>query len=95
MAAIETFVPRREIKSENKVIRSYAERMAKGTRDHCDFNREAVISRVGEVEKSLDELHATAKSANRLLLGTVGSGLVAFLGCLATNMLHIKVFWPT
>lgn len=93
MAAIETFVPRREIEAMNAATRTYAEQMAKDSRDHCDTNREAVIERVDRVEESLGEIHATAKSVNRWVLGAVGSGLLAAVGYVATHALHLKVFW--
>lgn len=90
MAAIETFVPRREIEAENKAIRAYAEELAQDTRDHCDTNREAVLTRVTTVEGSLGEIHKTAKSLRNWTLSAIGSGALGGLGLLAQHFLHLK-----
>jgi hypothetical protein len=90
MAAIETFVPRREIEAEHKAIRAYAEELAQDARDHCDTNREAVLTRVSDVEGSLGDIHKTAKSLRNWILSAIGSGFLGGLGLLATHFLHLK-----
>jgi hypothetical protein len=91
MTAIQNFVPRREIESENQAIRDYAKQLATDTKNHCDANREAIVHRVESIEGSLGEIKNAAKGFRNWLMGVLGTAVVAAITYVGAHF--IKAPW--